>query len=216
MDPENKSAHSLLEQLENNFNTTGNQRIPAFHPQKILKNHPQTTLEAEKIIKERNQKKNEQYNMENKNTNEFINENVNNNKIIKPISSLSKHIKNISDIESNHINNKILDMKNDNSLNLNNINNNNNNDNNNKSPIKYPECYKSLAKQVPSYLVNALFQDIPKEKVNVIKNKLIFSDPESGGIKEKIDTNQELNIKKFKKEIIICDDENGNYETDND
>ncbi|ORX77497.1 TPR-like protein [Anaeromyces robustus] len=39
LDPENKKAHSLLEQLENNFNTTGQQRIPAFHPQKILFNN---------------------------------------------------------------------------------------------------------------------------------------------------------------------------------
>ena len=65
-------------------------------------------------------------------------------------------------------------------------------------------------------MVDALFQDMPKEKVNIIKNKLTFSDPISGGIKEKVDTNQEINMKKFKQEIIIVDNENGDeYEYEN-
>ncbi len=191
LDPENSSAQSLLEQLENNFNVTGQQTIPAFHPQKVLKNHPYTTLEAEKIIKDRKQKK----------INQIQNENENE--------------KFIPSTNENYVNIKETPNKSTASNVNKNINNKGNNENkNSKSQTKYPECFESLAKQVPSYLIDALFQNIPKENINVLKNKLTFSDPKSGGVKEKIDTNHEINMKKFKQNIILID--NKNESTNND
>lgn len=233
MDPHNEVASHLLEQFKNNFNFSGIFRIPAFHPQKVLKNSPGLTLEAEKLIKEKkqllqiqNEKKAKSVNM-----NEIIESDKQTEEPPQKQSTLPKKINKpkiligddnfcqdsivkgyIDDITGN---NEEDDQKNNTDKNKKKKLPTKKVDSKCKNNITLLNPYKSPNKtikppenfkELAEKMPSYLVQELFKDypkKVSVIKQKVTISDPQSGFIKEKMTTPEDNDLENFKNNIIL-------------